>query len=80
MKRGGIKRLLLHKLLFHKEVEVRKGVLSRADEGTADKELPRKISKISKAFSRMIAAAVNQASAATWTRRTCILAGRIQHL
>ncbi len=31
----------------------------------ANQELPRKISKISKAFSALIAAAVNQASAAT---------------
>ena len=35
------------------------------DEVTANQELPRKISKISKAFSRMITAAVNQARAAT---------------
>jgi hypothetical protein len=50
---------------FHKEVEVRKGVLAPSDEGTANQELPRKISQISKAFSAMITAAVNQASAAT---------------
>ena len=50
---------------FHKEVEVQKGVLAASDEVTANQELPRKISKISKPFSAMITAAVNQASAAT---------------
>jgi len=60
MKRGRIKRLL-----FHKEVEVGRAYSMRANEVTANQELPRKINKISKAFNRMIAAAVNQASAAT---------------
>src|ERR1700676_4250211 len=59
MKRGS------QALLFHKEVEVRKGVLEASDGVNANQELPRKISRISKAFSAMIAAAVNQASAAT---------------
>ena len=60
MKRGGIKRLL-----FHKEVEMRKGILAANDEVSGNQELPRKMSKISKAFSATITAAVNQASAAT---------------
>src|ERR1700730_2590631 len=51
-------------LLFHKEVE-REEAFSASDEVTASQELPRKISRISKPFSAMIAAAVNQASAAT---------------
>jgi hypothetical protein len=51
-----------------RRAEVLRAILLRAsnvsgDEGTANQELPRKISKISKAFSAMITAAVNQASA-----------------
>jgi len=59
---GGIKRLL-----FHEEVEVRKGVLEASDGVTANQEFaaedqPRKISRISKPFNAMITAAVNHAS------------------